>query len=40
VLRGPWPRSSRVSMDGVAVAAPADAIRVLHTPARVRIELP
>nr|HET7857911.1 hypothetical protein [Caldimonas sp.] len=40
VLRGPWPQSSRVAIDGVAIAGGADAIRLSHTPARVRIELP
>jgi len=40
VLRGPWPRTSRVSIDGVASTAGADAIRLSHTPARVRVELP
>jgi hypothetical protein len=40
LLRGPWPRASRVSIDGVASGAGADAIRVPHTPARIRIELP
>jgi len=40
VLRGPWPRSLRVSIDGAASAGGADAIRLARTPARVRIELP
>ena len=39
-LRGPWPRASRVSIDGRAVDAPADDIALHRTPARVRIELP
>jgi len=39
-LRGPWPKTSRVWIDGVASAGAADAIRLARTPARVRIELP
>jgi len=39
-LRGPWPRASRVWIDGVASAGAADAIRLSRTPAQVRIELP
>ena len=39
-LRGPWPRTSRVWIDGVASAGAADAIRLSRTPAHVRIELP
>jgi hypothetical protein len=40
VLRGPWPAASRVVVDGIAVAGPADAIRLARLPAQVRIELP
>jgi hypothetical protein len=40
VLRGPWPKASRAWVDGVAVNGPADAIRIVKTPAQVRIELP
>jgi len=40
IIRGPWPKSSRVWIDGVATASAADAIRLPRTPARVRIELP
>ena len=40
VLRGPWPQASRVSIDGIATAGGGDAIRLAHTPARVRVELP
>ncbi|MDQ6628783.1 MAG: discoidin domain-containing protein [Pseudomonadota bacterium] len=39
VLRGPWPKTSRVWIDGQAVAGPADAIRLPGSPARVRIEV-
>jgi hypothetical protein len=39
-LRGPWPETSRVWIDGVARAGAADAIRLSRTPAHVRIELP
>lgn len=39
VLRGPWPKASRVWIDGRAVDGPADAIRLPRTPVRVRIEL-
>ena len=39
-LRGPWPKTSRVWIDGVASAGAADAIRLSRTPAHVRIELP
>ena len=39
-LRGPWPRTSRVWIDGVASAGAADAIRLSRSPAHVRIELP
>jgi hypothetical protein len=39
-LRGPWPKTSRVWIDGVASAYAADAIRLSRTPAQVRIELP
>jgi hypothetical protein len=38
VLRGPWPKASRVWVDGRVVEGPADEIRLLRTPARVRIE--
>ncbi len=38
VLRGPWPKASRVWVDGQAVAGAADEIRLARTPARVRIE--
>src|SRR6185295_11868029 len=40
VLRGPWPRASRVWIDGVASAGAADAIRLPRSPTRIRIELP
>jgi hypothetical protein len=40
VLRGPWPKGSRVSIDGVTRAGAADAIRLPRTPAHIRIELP
>jgi hypothetical protein len=40
VLRGPWPKASRVWIDGVASAEAADAIRLSHSPARIRVELP
>jgi hypothetical protein len=39
VLRGPWPRSAHVSIDGVANAGSADVIHLSRTPAHVRIEL-
>jgi len=39
-LRGPWRADARVWVDGRAIAGPADAIRLAHTPARVRIETP
>ena len=39
-LRGPWPKTARVWIDGVARAGAADAIRLSRTPAQVRIELP
>ena len=38
LLRGPWPKASRVWIDGRAVEGPADKIRLLRAPARVRIE--
>ncbi|MEP7102402.1 MAG: discoidin domain-containing protein [Burkholderiales bacterium] len=37
VLRGPWPADAQVTIDGVAAAGPADAIRLARTPARVRV---
>ena len=40
MLRGPWRADARVWVDGRAVDGPADAIRLAHTPARVRIETP
>jgi hypothetical protein len=40
VLRGPWPKESRVSVDGRVVEGPADEIRLLRTPAQVRVDLP
>ena len=40
VLRGPWPQASRVWIDGVPAEGAATEIRLLRTPARVRIELP
>ena len=40
VLRGPWPATSRVWIDGAAHAGTAAEIRLARTPARVRIELP
>ena len=36
VLRGPWPADAQVSVDGVDIAGPADAIH-LRTPASVRV---
>ena len=39
-LRGPWPKASRASIDGVASAGAADSIRLSHSPAHIRIELP
>jgi hypothetical protein len=36
-LRGPWARDARVWVDGRLVDGPADAIRLTHTPTRVRI---
>ena len=38
LLRGPWPKASRVCVDGRAVEGAADKIRLLRAPARVRIE--
>jgi len=38
LLRGPWPKASRVWVDGRAVEGAADKIRLLRAPARVRIE--
>ncbi len=40
VLRGPWPKDSRVRVDGRAVPGAADAIRLTGSPTRVRIDLP
>jgi hypothetical protein len=40
VLRGPWPKASRVWIDGRPIEGSADEIRLPGTPARVRIELP
>jgi hypothetical protein len=40
VLRGPWPKQSRVWIDGVASAGAADAIRLSISAAKIRIELP
>jgi hypothetical protein len=40
VLRGPWPKMSRVWIDGAQSADAADAIRLSQLPTRVRIELP
>ena len=37
-LRGPWSADARVWIDGRAADGPADAIRLTHTPVRVRIE--
>ena len=37
-LRGPWSKTARVRVDGRVVDGPADAIRLTHTPARVRVE--
>jgi hypothetical protein len=37
-LRGPWPKTARVAIDGQPMEGPADAIRLTHTPVRVRIE--
>ncbi|HKX42322.1 MAG TPA: discoidin domain-containing protein [Burkholderiaceae bacterium] len=37
-LRGPWPADAKVTIDGAAVAGPADAIRLPSTTAQVRIE--
>jgi len=39
-LRGPWPKASRVWIDGVASEGAAEEIHLSRTPARVRIELP
>lgn len=39
-LRGPWPASARVTIDGRAVTTPADRIRLPHAPVRVRIDFP
>ncbi len=38
VLRGPWPKTARVRVDGRVVAGPADAILLTRTPVSVRIE--
>ena len=38
VLRGPWPKTARVFVDGRPVETAADAITIARTPARVRIE--
>ena len=40
VLRGPWPSTARVWIDGKKTTGPADQIRLQQTPTRVRIELP
>ena len=40
VLRGPWPRNSRVWIDGRAAPGPADVIALPRAPARVVVELP
>ncbi|HEY2558742.1 MAG TPA: discoidin domain-containing protein [Caldimonas sp.] len=40
VLRGPWPKASRVWIDGVPRAGAADVIRLSRSPAHIRIELP
>ena len=40
LLRGPWPKASRVWVDGRPTDLSADEIRLPRTPARVRIELP
>jgi F5/8 type C domain len=40
VLRGPWPKESRVWIDGHSIAAGADEISLPRTPTHVRIELP
>ena len=40
ILQGPWPKASRLWIDGVARAGPADAIRLSRVPAHLRIELP
>ena len=37
-LRGPWPASARVWIDGAPVSGSAESIRVPRTPVRVRIE--
>jgi hypothetical protein len=39
-LRGPWPSASTVWIDGRRSAGPADAIRIVKTPVRIRIEPP
>ena len=38
MLRGPWPRDSRVTIDGDGTDAPADVISLSHLPARIRVE--
>jgi hypothetical protein len=37
-LRGPWPKTARVRVDGRVVTGPADAISLTRTPVHVRIE--
>jgi hypothetical protein len=37
-LRGPWPASARVRVDGKSFAGPADNIKLPRGPARIRIE--
>ncbi|MEP7298545.1 MAG: hypothetical protein ABI702_20360 [Burkholderiales bacterium] len=38
VLRGPWPTTARVFVEGHLVGTPADSIMITRTPAHVRIE--
>ncbi len=40
VLRGPWPATAEVRVDGRRRTGPADAIRIDRTPAVVRVVLP
>ena len=40
VLRGPWPATARVLVDGVVIPGAADSIRLVRLPAHLRVELP
>ncbi|HEX4233608.1 MAG TPA: discoidin domain-containing protein [Caldimonas sp.] len=40
VLRGPWPKTSRVWIDGTQSGGAVDAIHLSQTPSQIRIELP